>query len=165
MDVLNEGLLLFWKYLNQNNVAYIMVGGFAVRFNGYNRATDDIDLWLKDTLENRKSFRKAYVESGNGDYPSFETTQFVPGWIQFYISGSIVLDLMTSMKGLENLSFDDCYNHAKVADLDGILIPFLHINDLIANKKAVGRPKDLDDVRELEKIQKYLAQKKNLGLD
>jgi hypothetical protein len=69
---------------------------------------------------------------------------------------------MTSMKGLESLSFDDCYESARIADLDGVLVPFLHINHLIANKKAVGRPKDLLDVIELEKIQKYLDEKKNL---
>jgi hypothetical protein len=55
-----------------------MVGGFAARFNGYNRATDDIDVWLKDTPENRKNFRKAYAETGNGEFQSFETEEFVP---------------------------------------------------------------------------------------
>jgi hypothetical protein len=138
-----------------------MVGGFAVRFNGFTRSTDDVDLWLSDTLSNRKNFRKAYAEAGYGDFPSFETMQFVPGWVQFYIAGGTVLDIMTSMKGLENLTFEECYRHARVADLDGIKVPFLHINDLIANKKAVARPKDLNDVIELEKIQQYLAEKKN----
>lgn len=122
-------------------------------------ATDDVDLWLKDTTENRKNFRKAYAESGYGDFASFETMQFVPGWTQFYITDGIVLDIMTSMKGLENKSFDECYNQARVADLEGIKVPFLHINDLLANKKAVARPKDLLDVLELEKIKQYLDEK------
>ena len=43
---------------------------------------------------------------------------------------------------------------ASIADLDGLLIPFLHINQLILNKKAVDRPKDQIDVLELEKIKK-----------
>lgn len=163
MDLMDEGLLDFWRGLNKNNVAYIMVGGFAVNLNGYIRATKDSDLWLKDTIENRKNFRKAYAESGYGDFPSFETTEFAPGWTQYYIADGIILDIMTSMKGLESLSFDDCYGSARIADLDGVLVPFLHINHLIANKKAVGRPKDLLDVIELEKIQKYLEEKKNLG--
>jgi len=63
---------------------------------------------------------------------------------------------MTSMKGLENKPFDDCLKQARVADLDGVKVPFLHINDLLTNKKAVGRPKDQLDVIELEKIKKYL---------
>lgn len=161
MDIFDDGLLDFWRTLNKHNVVYIMVGGFAVNMNGYIRATKDSDLWLKDTPENRKNFRRAYAECGYGDIPSFETTEFAPGWTQYYIADGIVLDIMTSMKGLESLTFDDCYNHAFVADLDGVNVPFLHINHLIANKKAVGRPKDLLDVIELEKIQKYMQEKKN----
>ena len=61
MDMLNEQSLEFWKALNNHHVFFLMVGGFAVRFNGYNRATDDVDLWLKDSLENRKNFRKTGV--------------------------------------------------------------------------------------------------------
>ena len=66
---------------------------------------------------------------------------------------------MTTMKGLEDKSFDECYQQARVADLDGVRVPFLHINDLLVNKKAVGRPKDEPDVIELEKIKKYLEEK------
>jgi hypothetical protein len=45
---------------------------------------------------------------------------------------------------------------ASKADLDGVIVPFLHINHLLANKKAVARPKDQLDVMELEKIKKHL---------
>jgi len=156
MDVMDQGLLDFWRTLNKNGVAYIMVGGFAVNLNGFTRATKDSDIWLKDTIENRKNFRRAYFEAGYGDFSSIETMQFVPGWTQFYVADGLVLDIMTSMKGLENKSFDECYKSATIADLNGVLVPFLHINDLLANKKAVARPKDQLDVIELEKIKKYL---------
>jgi hypothetical protein len=156
MDVMDQGLLDFWQSLNKHNVQYIMVGGFAVTLNGFIRATKDSDIWLKDTRENRINFRKAFAAAGYGDYPSLETMQFVPGWTQFYIADGLVLDIMTEMKGLENLTFDECYNMANKADLDGIKVPFLHINHLLANKKAVARPKDQLDVIELEKIKNYL---------
>ena len=71
MDIMDEGLLSFWRILNKHNVAYIMVGGFAVNMNGFIRATKDSGLWLKDTIENRKSFRNAYAEAGYGDFASF----------------------------------------------------------------------------------------------
>ena len=64
------------------------------------------------------------------------------------------LDIMVNMKGLEGYSFDECLSMASVADIDGVQVPFLHINQLIANKKAVNRPKDQVDVMELERIQK-----------
>lgn len=77
--------------------------------------------------------------------------QFVPSWTSFYAAG-IELDIMTSMKGLEDENFDTCYAMSNKATIEGIEIPFLHINHLIANKKAVNRPKDLLDVVYLEKI-------------
>jgi hypothetical protein len=85
MDVLDEELLRFWKTLNENNVRYIMIGGLATRFHGYNRNTDDIDMWLEDDLKNRKSLRKAFIELGYGDFASIETMQFVPGWTSFML--------------------------------------------------------------------------------
>lgn len=58
MDVLDEVLLRFWSSLNNHDVKYIMVGGFATRFHGFNRSTDD----LYDTLDNRKNLRAAFNE-------------------------------------------------------------------------------------------------------
>ncbi len=154
MDVLEEELIKFWKILNEHHVRYIMVGGFATRFHGFNRSTDDLDMWLEDTVENRKHLRNAFLKFGYGDLPNLETMQFVPGWTDFKIGGGIELDIMTEMKGLEHLGFDECLMMASTADLDGIKVPFLHINHLIANKKTINRPKDQVDVIELEKIRK-----------
>ncbi len=152
MDILDDELLKFWRSLNNRHVRYIMVGGFATRFHGFNRNTDDLDLWLDDTLENRKNLRQSFIDLGYGNFPSLETMEFVPGWTSFYIGNMIELDIMTTMKGLEKHSFDECFNMASIAELDVIQVPFLHINQLIANKKAVNRAKDQIDVIELEKI-------------
>lgn len=152
MDVLDEELLQFWKALNEHGVKYIMVGGFATRFHGFDRATDDLDMWLKDTTENRKYLRNAFKALGYGDFSSLEMMQFVPGWTNFYVGSGVELDIMTYMKGLENFSFEECLSKASFADLAGIEVPFLHINHLIDNKKAVNRPKDQMDVVQLEKI-------------
>ncbi len=56
------------------------------------------------------------------------------------------------MKGLEGYSFDECLEIASIADIDGVHVPFLHINQLVANKRAVNRPKDQIDVLALEQI-------------
>lgn len=155
MDPLEDELINFWQILNNHKVEYIMVGGFAIRFHGFNRNTDDIDMWLKNTLQNRKNLRSAFIDLGYGDYESLETMEFVPGWTTFYAAG-IELDIMTEMKGLENTSFDECLKLADIANIDGLQVPFLHINQLIENKKAVNRPKDQLDIIELEKIKKML---------
>lgn len=162
MDILDDDLLIFWATLNRCSVQYIMVGGLSVNFNGYKRVTDDLDLWLNDTAENRRNLRNAFKELDYGDFQSLETMQFLPGWTQFYVGPGIVLDIMTSMKGLEEYSFDTCFELASVATLEKIAVPFLHINHLLANKKAVARPKDLEDVKELEKIKE---ERKQMGLD
>lgn len=85
------------------------------------------------------------------DFPSFETIQFIPGWVEFSLTNGDRLDFMTSMVGVE-ASFDDCLKAARIAEIAGINTPVLIINHLIANKKAVGRPKDQLDVINLEKI-------------
>jgi hypothetical protein len=154
MDMLDNELLQFWKALNENNVRYIMVGGFATRFHGFNRNTDDLDMWLEDTLENRKSIRKAFNQLGYGDFEPIETLPLLPGVVDFMIGGGIHLDILGEMKGLEQLSFNDCLSVSSNAELEGINVPFLHINHLIANKKMINRPKDQVDVIELEKIRK-----------
>jgi hypothetical protein len=154
MDILDDELLKFWCSLNSNQVRYIMVGGFATRFHGFNRNTDDLDIWLEDTLPNRKNLRKSFIELSYGDFPSLETMEFVPGWTSFYVGHVIELDIMTKMKGLGDHTFEECLNLASIADLDGTLVPFLHINQLIANKKAVNRPKDQIDVIALEEIKR-----------
>ena len=155
MDVMDEALLNFWRKLNEHHVKFIMVGGLATRFHGYNRTTDDLDMWIEDTLENRRNLRKAFVALNYGDFPSIETMLFVPGWTSFHTAG-VILDIMTTMKGLEDLPFDDCYQKAEVAVIEDVEVRFLHINHLIQNKKAVDRSKDRIDVEYLEKIKNLL---------
>lgn len=82
MDVFDEGLLSFWKALHDNEVAYLLIGGYAVNFHGYQRFTGDVDIWLKDTGENRKKLRNTFINCNMGDYPLIESMQFVAGCTQ-----------------------------------------------------------------------------------
>lgn len=161
MDLLDESLLDFWKSLNHFGVKYIMVGGVAVNLHGYSRTTNDIDVWIKDTGENRKSLVLAFAQFGYDEIDLVDF-QFIPGWTDFAIGSGILLDILLNMVGLEGNSFDDCRNLASIAEIENVPVPFLHINQLIANKKAINRPKDQIDVIELEKI-KLL--RKEMGLD
>jgi predicted nucleotidyltransferase len=158
MDIFDEEILKFWAALQDQKVRYIMVGGYATNLHGYQRYTGDIDIWLDDNTENRHLLRKAFVQCGMWDYYMLETMQFVPGWTDIHLMNGLRLDIMVNMKGLEGYSFNECLSMASVADIDGVKVPFLHINQLIANKKAVNRPKDQVDVIELERIQKILGE-------
>lgn len=129
-----------------------MVGGYAINLHGYQRFTGDMDIWLKDTLENRKQLRKAFASCHMGDYPMIEYMQFLPGWTDFHLNNNMRLDILIDMKGLEGYTFDECLEMASVADIEDVKVPFLHINQLIENKRVVNRLKDQTDVLALEQI-------------
>ena len=84
-------------------------------------------------MENRKNLRKSFGELGYGDFEMLETIQFVPGLMNFKISGGIELDILTEMKGLEYLAYRECLDMASIADREGAKVPFF--NPLIENKK------------------------------
>jgi hypothetical protein len=156
MDIFDEEIIKFWKSLNDNEVRFILVGGYATNLHGYQRFTGDMDIWIEDTLENRKQLREAFRKYGMGDFEMIESMPFVPGWTNFHLNNGMVLDVMVDMKGLEDLPFEECLQLASIATIDDVEIPVLHINHLLANKKAVNRPKDQIDVIYLEKIKKLL---------
>lgn len=88
---------------------------------------------------------------GYGDFESLENLIFVSGWTTFYIGG-VELDIMTKVKGLDEIGFDNCQALASIANLEGILVPFLHINHLIKAEEASARIQDLADIDKLKKI-------------
>lgn len=152
MDIFDEEVLSLWKAFNQNDFQYIMVGGFATNLNGFSRTTADLDVWFKDTLENRASLRRSLEQIELGDFPQVERMDFVRGWSSIRLNSGMDLDLMTYIKGFEQEIFDECFMSASTAIIFEIPIKFLHINHLIASKKACDRPKDRIDVLELERI-------------
>ncbi|WP_293790328.1 DUF6036 family nucleotidyltransferase [uncultured Pedobacter sp.] len=154
MDVFDDEILKLWRSLLNNNVSFIMIGGVATNLHGFHRTTDDIDIWIKDNLENRQNLRAAFKEYGLGDFKNLETLVFIPGWTDFYLHNSLRMDIMTTVKGLEEFGFDKCLEYASIATIYELEIPFLHINQLIDSKKAANRPKDHIDIIELENIKK-----------
>ena len=155
---MTEQILLIWKYFFEFDVKYITIGGFAVNFHGYNRSTNDIDILLEDSTENRFKLRNAFVEIGLGDMKELETMQFVAGWTEFSLNHGFTLDIMTSIKGLEDKSFDELFLVSNETKVDGIPIKFIDYTNLLIAKKATNRPKDILDIAELEKINKNLKE-------
>lgn len=125
-----------------------------MNLHGYQRFTGDLDIWIKDTLENRQQLREAFIACDMGDYPMISNMQFVPGWTEFHLNNGLTLDILTEMRGLEEYTFDECLQMASIGDIEDVNVPFLHINQLIANKKVIDQPKDKIDVLALEQIKK-----------
>jgi len=112
-----------------------MIGGYATNLHGFQRFTGDLDIWIKDSSQNRAYLRKAFVLSSLGDIPQLETMDFIAGWTDFHLNNGLRLDILTHMKGLENYSFDECLELASIAEIEGIHIPFLHINQLLIKER------------------------------
>jgi predicted nucleotidyltransferase len=147
-----EEIINIWKIFEENNVKYITIGGFAVNIYGYTRNTGDLDILIEDSLENRKNLRKAFIEIGIGDFESIETMQFIPGWTDITLFFGLRLDVMTSVKGLENIPFQELLDKATKVIMGNVLVNFIDYDNLIKAKKATNRLKDQLDLEELNKI-------------
>jgi hypothetical protein len=152
MDIFDEEILKLWKLFSKNKLEYIMVGGFATNLHGYSRTTADMDIWIKDSIENRYKLNQSLEELGYGKIPSIEKMEFIPEWSSIHLASGIDLDIMTYLKGFPQERFDECLKFSSTAEIFDLEIKFLHVNHLIEAKKASNRSKDLIDIEELEKI-------------
>jgi hypothetical protein len=154
MDIFDEEIIRLWRSFQKCHLQYIMVGGFATNLHGYSRTTADLDIWIKDTVENRRNLRASLIDFGYGDIENIESLEFIPGWTSFNLSSGIELDIMTYLKGFPQERFDECMEFASKATLFDVDVFFLHINHLIEAKKSTLRNKDIVDIEELERIKK-----------
>ena len=151
MDI-HKQIIDVWKYLSENNVKYLTIGGFAVNIYGYGRNTGDIDIFIEDTIANRENLRTAITQMGFGDFESIKTMQFIPCWTDLTLNINFRMDIMTSVKGLENQPFATLLEKANIIEIDGIPVFFIDYDNLIIAKKAANRLKDQLDIEELEKL-------------
>lgn len=148
-NIFNNDFIDFIKALNENNVRYLLVGGYAVIFHGHNRTTGDLDLWIEPTPSNYERLVLSFEMFG---MPLFDMTMenFLSKEIDVFTFGKqpVSIDILTDLKG--NLRFSDCYSTSKFVDFDNLSIRVIDLRDLISAKKASGRYKDLDDIEHLE---------------
>lgn len=111
-----------------------------------------IDLYLKDTPENRANLIKALAEMGYGEFDMLMDVPIIAGYCEIMLDQGMYADLMTDISGLDSKNYDTYYAMAIVDQMDGYEIRYLHYTHLIENKIATNRPKDLLDVAELKKL-------------
>jgi hypothetical protein len=146
--IFNDDFREFIQALNKHEVQYILVGGYAVILHGYRRVTGDLEIWVNRTKENYLKITIAFAEFG---LPLFDMTEqkFLDAEaVDVFSFGRppVSIDIMTKLKGVE---FDDAFAQAQVFNEEGLMIRFIHRNNLIQAKKASGRHKDLDDIEKL----------------
>ncbi|TDG35741.1 hypothetical protein EZJ43_12010 [Pedobacter changchengzhani] len=145
-------MLLLLQTFQKHNVDYLIVGGFAVNRYGYNRTTGDLDIYLRDTVQNRKNLIESIDEMGYGRYDMLIDVPIIAGYCEIMMDDGMYADLMTDIPGLDKRKFDEYFQMATVDKINGIKARFLHYNHLLDNKRATNRPKDQLDVLELERI-------------
>jgi hypothetical protein len=132
---------------NGEGVEYLVVGAYAMAAHGFPRATGDLDFWIRNTPENADRVLRALVVFGAPTRDVSQKDLTTPDMIvQFGVEPSRV-DILTSISGVE---FEEAYPRRTVARLDDVDVPILGVDDLIRNKRASGRRKDLLDVVRLE---------------
>lgn len=153
MDISSEDVLQLLKSLNKYQVKYLLVGGMAGVVHGHIRTTLDMDLWIGNTHENMEAFISALLDNDVVGAELLRTMPLIFGWtsVRFGKSG-FELDLGHSLKAFAETDFAACYDRALIADYDGVPFRVIHLRDLIVEKKATARKKDLADAEELQRI-------------
>lgn len=152
MNIFLEIHRLTLEKLVEKKVDFMLVGGYAVNYHGYNRVTGDMDLWVRPDNENKHLLLAAlrdldFDEEGMAEVKSwdFTTPKLFKIWPEPFQT-----EFMTHISGV---TYSVAKGTAIHADFDGLIIPVIHIQNLIINKKATNRLKDQADVEYLQKIQ------------
>jgi predicted nucleotidyltransferase len=144
--VLNQDFKEFIQSLNENNVRYLIIGGYAVAFHGHPRYTKDIDIWVGMSRENAANIVKALAQFGFASLDLKENDFTVPDQIIQLGYPPERIDIFTTPSGVD---FETCYMNRIQTEVDGVLVNFIDVENLKRNKKATGRYQDLADVENL----------------
>ena len=148
---MNADYIDMLKCLNKAGVDYMLVGGWAVNMYGYIRATVDLDIWILADSENAKRVYGAVAEFG-APIAEMKPEEFAEYGMIFQIGvAPCRVDIISKISGV---SYADAVTRAVPKTIDGIPVRIISLDDLIANKKASGRVKDLVDVEILEGCRK-----------
>ena len=136
----------FLRLLNAHRVEYLLVGGYAVAYHGYPRATADMDVWIAVHPQNAQRVIDVLKEFGFNP-PDLSLDLFLKeGQVIRMGVPPVRIELLTSISGV---GFKECLDARTVANLDGVEVPIIDLAHLKINKRAAGRHRDLNDLENL----------------
>jgi len=136
----------FLKLLSAHKVEYLLIGGYAVGYHGYPRATHDMDIWIAVYPENAKRVTSALREFGF-DLPELSPDLFLKNQSIVRMGvPPLQIEIATTISGVD---FKECYRKRVTEVMDGIEVNLISLDQLKVNKRASGRHKDLDDLEHL----------------
>lgn len=135
-----------FRSLKKNKVKYVVIGGIALILHGVQRATYDLDILIEASEENAKRLLKALIEAGLGLAYDVTVEQLLANEVTLF-RDRVHVDVQTSTPGID---FNEAWA-SKMAVKSGKTEAYIvSLEDLIASKKAAGRPKDLEDLKRIE---------------
>lgn len=155
MDIENEEFLLFLRCAKQNNLRYMCIGGYAVNYYGYHRKTDDLDIWIAPTNQNKEKFLDTLrcMNYGEKEIDQIKGEDFTTYFMCTIGSRPYVIDVLTILHA--QLNFDDAESNSVTHVIgNAIEIKMVPYDFLVELKLRSTRPKDLWDVARLDELRK-----------
>lgn len=149
MDALNQDFLEFIELLEARGVDYLVVGGYAVALHGFPRYTGDLDFFVAISEENSAKLLEVFKDFGFGEIGLQQGDFLKPDFVVEIGREPRKIQVLT---GIDGVAFTECYARRVEVDLAGMTVKFIGKTDLIRNKTAAARPKDLIDSEQLGKI-------------
>lgn len=139
--------LEFIRLLNARNVEYVLVGGWAVGIYAEPRATADIDFYISNSQKNIQRVVDALADFGLHDVPA--DLLLPPNDVLRIGRSPLLIEIITHADGLE---FATTFERRETIEIEGTEVSVISIDQLLINKRASGRAKDLADIESLEKF-------------
>lgn len=137
----------FIGLLNKHGVEYLVVGGYALAFHGRPRHTGDLDIWIKVSEENAQRMLQVLKDFGLASL-GFEKEDFLKeGYVTQIGYPPLRIDILNNIDGV---SFQEAYGNRELVELEGLEVAYIGLRDFIQNKEAVGRARDLSDIKEIQ---------------
>ena len=144
----SEQLGLFSAFLAAG-VEYAVVGGVAVNAHGFVRNTRDLDVFLRPTVENAQAAFRA-LEALGAPVGGMDATDLLIDEAHYQLRTEHgAIDLLTS---IGDMGFDQVWRDRVDAEIEGVTVHFISKEDLIENKRQVGRLLDLAYAEQLERV-------------
>ncbi|MGB8194612.1 MAG: hypothetical protein WCF67_21955 [Chitinophagaceae bacterium] len=153
MDIENEEFLLFLRCANQNNLRYLCIGGYAVNYYGYHRHTEDMDIWIAPTNENKLCFLNTLSCMGysENELSAIKEEDFTTYFMCSLGNPPHVIDILTVVH--KDVNFDTAEKNAIIHPISEQIQLKLIPYDLLKEVKLRSRrQKDLFDIARLEEI-------------
>lgn len=138
----------FIELLNKNEVEYMVIGAHALAFHGRPRHTGDLDIWINPANENAEKMLEVIAEFGFASLGLKKEDFLNDNCVTQLGYPPLRIDILNAISGVQ---FEEAFNNKINADVDGLLINFINVDDFIANKQASGRKKDLGDIEALKR--------------